>query len=314
MRATRRAQDEVGSEAARDPCVYIGRVIATAKGSGDPILFVAMSHTLESIAPGVYAWLADTPRHGQPNSGVVVAADGLTVIDTLTTPAQAAPLAESLAALTELPVRRVVFTSSHLESAGGSTVFPLAAIYGTGQTSDHLDQEPNPDVWRRLHPEHAAGFSDLQTRPVTHTVTEPAHLCPASIAIPVSGQQLENLVVQVPSTNLVFAGAVAAFGVTPLGFDADFPAWIATLEAIKTWGELIVPGLGTVGGHEDVSVLQEYLQACVDASGIVGNLKSGPWTAWPDSRFHEVNIERASRFAAGDPSPPDSYRRILGLL
>lgn len=272
-----------------------------------------MDYSLEPLGPGVFAWLTGSPRHGAPNAGVVVAADGLTVVDVLTTPGQAFALRHAIDAVTELPVRRVVLSGSHVAHVGGASVFPLAAVYGSAQTSDHLDQPPNPGVWERLHPEHAGEFGDVAGRPVTHTVAEAAHLCPATIAVPVVGQQFENLVVQVPSVNVVFAGAVASFGVTPLGFEADFVHWIDTLEALKAWGEIIVPGHGTVGGHEEITALQDYLRACIVADGSVERLESGPWDTWTDGRFHEVNVERAARLAAGDNDPPESYRRLLGL-
>ena len=79
-------------------------------------------------------------------------------------------------------------------------------------------------------------FADLTTRPVSHTVLQPAHLCPASIALPVGGFQFENLAVQVPGADVVFLGALARFGTTPLAFDADFDRWIETLHTARTWG------------------------------------------------------------------------------
>ena len=51
--------------------------------------------SLDLLDTGVYAWLADGPRHGRSNAGVVVDADGITVIDTLCTPVQAGPLLEA---------------------------------------------------------------------------------------------------------------------------------------------------------------------------------------------------------------------------
>ena len=79
----------------------------------------AMAGSLTPIAAGVYAWLDDRPGHGHSNAGVVIAADGVTVIDSLTTPGQAEPLAAAIAGLTDSPVRRLVFTGSHIDFVGG---------------------------------------------------------------------------------------------------------------------------------------------------------------------------------------------------
>ncbi len=266
--------------------------------------------SLIPLAPGVYAWMADGSSHSDTNSGVVIAADGITIVDAGPTPAASAGVAEAVAELTALPVRRLVLSGSHIDVCGGGTAFPLAAVYGTPQTSHHLDQEPNPDVWQRLHP--SSDFTDIVTRPVSHTIAEAAHVCPASIAIPVPGPQFESLVVQVPSAGVVFAGAVAAFGQVPLGYEADFPRWIETLEQMKAWGEIIVPAHGPAGGHEELSTLQDYLQACVDARGDRSRMGSGPWDAWVHAEFTAVNVERAAMLADGDPGPPPSLIAILG--
>lgn len=261
----------------------------------------------------MYSWLYDDVSHDTTNCGVVLAEDGITVIDTGLVPSAAKPLVDELEALTPLPIRRLALTGSHIDLVGGTSAFPLPAVYGSGQTSAHLDQEANPEVWARLHPGHAEELALVETRPVTHTVTEAAHLCPASIAVPCSGPQFENLVVQVPGANVVFAGALATFGVVPLGFDADFPAWIATLEVMADWGELFVPAHGPIGGTEELSDLADYLRACVAAQGDVSSMAAGPWDTWAHSSYTPINVERAAMLAAGDPTPPPSLRALLGL-
>ena len=268
---------------------------------------------LVDLAPGVYAWLPETSETTHAtNAGVVIAEDGVTVIDTGPTPSVATPLAEAIGELTPIPVRRLVVTGSHIDLVGGCTSFPLAAIYGSGQTSDHLDQPANPDAWKRLHVELSSEFDGLATRPVSHVIGEPAHLCPASIAVPVSGPQFENLCVQVPAANVVFTGCVASFGSVPLGFEADFPAWIETLGRLASLGELFVPAHGPVGGVEELSELSDYLSACIEAGGDPTTLRDGPWFTWENQHFHEINVERAHRLASGDPSPPASMLRLLG--
>ncbi len=269
--------------------------------------------SLVHLAPGVYSWLHDETDHANTNSGVVVAEDGLTVVDPGLAPSSSDKLADALRDLTPLPVKRVVLSGSHIDLVGGSTSFPLAAVYGSAQTSAHLDQEPNPDVWKRLYPFHQDEFDELVTRPVTHTVTEAAHLCAASIVVPTRGLQFENLAVQVPGANVVFAGGVASFGTVPLGFEADFPAWISALDALGEWGELFVPSHGQIGGVEELVGLRNYLEACLAAQGSPSHMADGPWTSWSDQQFTPINVERAKMLADGDPSPPPSLLALLGM-
>lgn len=271
------------------------------------------SYELVPLAGGVFAWLADTPSHSHPNSGVVIAEDGLTIIDAGLCPVLAAPLAQRLAELTPLPIKRLVTTGSHIDVVGGSTAFPLAAVYGSAQTSDHLDQEPNRAAWQTLHPTYAGELAELQTRPVTHTVAEAAHLCPASIAIPLGGPQFENLAVQVPGANVVFTGLLASFGSVPLGFEADFTSWIQSLEMLATHGEIFVPSHGPIGGVEELDDLRNYLTACIEAKGSVSALAAGPWNDWQNQAFTQINVERAHMLSQGDPTPPPSMLSLLGL-
>ena len=271
------------------------------------------SYEILQLAGGVYAWLADEPSHSFANSGVVIASDGMTVIDAGLAPSVSSGLAAALEQLSGLPIKRLVATGSHIEVVGGSSSFPLAAVYGSGQTSDHLDQPPNPAVWQKLHPGFDAEFAELTTRPVTHTVAEAAHLCPASIAVPLGGPQFESLAVQVPSANVVFTGLLASFGITPLGFEADFEAWIVSLEQLATFGEIFVPAHGGIGGREELDDLRNYLEACLAAKGDMASMASGPWDSWTYQEFTRVNVERAHMLINGDPSPPPAMLAMLGM-
>ena len=271
--------------------------------------------SLIELAPGVFAYVQEPSGHGCTNAGVVLDEDGLTVIDTLLAPAHAAGLHAALEPL-GLPVRRAVYTSSHVEFVGGSSVFWMAARYGRSQTSAMLDQPPNLAALQRLHPRFAADLAALEeapTRPVSHTVDTAAWLSARACALPSGGQQLENLVVLVPEAEVLFAGAMCCFGVTPNAFDGDPEAWADALGDLGELAPTIVPGIGPVGSPADVLALQAYLYAVVDAASGGDAIPAGPWDAWPDRHLDEVNIERAALLAQGDHRPPPSLLRMLGL-
>ncbi len=267
--------------------------------------------SLTALAPGVYAWLEQPHGIGRPNAGVVVDQDGLTVIDTLMVPSQSARLA---AAVSELgrPVARVVLTSGHIEFAGGTARFPLAAVYGSALTSDQLDQPPNIGAYKAFMPDFAEEFQDLQTRPVSHIVDDPVMLTPAVEVIPVHGYTPGNLLVRVPAADILFAGGMCSFGVTPLAFQGDPEAWARTLNSVADLAETIVPGHGPVGGPAEVQELQAYLLSCAEANGDPRALPAGPWDRWPNRELDEINVERAHLLARGDDSIPPSMLRAVG--
>lgn len=272
-----------------------------------------MASGLTVLAQGVLAWLAPEPGHGRPNAGVVVDGDGITVIDTLMVPSQWEPFAAAVEAF-ELPIRRVVLSSSQIPYVGGSARFRQAAVYGTGRTSDLLDLPANVAGYRRLHPDFAAELDDeLVTRPVTHTVDVAAALTPALQLFPLDGPSPGNLVAAAPGAGICFAGALCSFGATPLGFEADFEAWSAALDEVAALAPRIVPGVGPVGGTEEVRALQDYLHACLAAAGDVDRLAPGPWDGWSEPAFHAVNVERAALAAAGDERVPEAMLRLIGL-
>jgi cyclase len=270
--------------------------------------------SLDVLAPGVLVWLQPSPRFGCPNAGVVVDEDGLTVVDTLMVRSQWEPFGQAVDELGRR-VRRVVLTSSHIEFCGGTSRFRMAAVYGTRQISAHLDQPANLDGYRRLLPEFADEFEDdLATRPVTHVVTEPALLTAAVVAVPTTGQMAENLVVHVPGADVVFAGAMCSFGVTPLAFQGDPAAWADALDRLVDLAPIVVPGHGRLGGEEEVRDLQAYLRACVAAAGDPTRLGHGPWDGWSHREHDVVNVERAAQVAAGEADEvPPSMLRLAGL-
>ena len=266
---------------------------------------------LVEIADDVFVW-SGAGRLDAPNAGVVVEDDGITVIDSLLVASQAAELAAALEQFVR-PVRRLVLTASHVPFVGGSAVFKLAAVYGSTVTSTNLDLPPNVAGYQHLFPAHAHEFDGLVTRRVSHVVTQAAWLTAKVVAAPLPGHQAQNLVVQVPHANVVFAGALCSFGARPLGFEADYAAWLASLGQLVEWGEVIVPGVGPVGDASDVATFASYLAACIDGGEGECELVDGPWATWEHQEFDPVNIERAAIVARGDDVPPPRALALFGM-
>jgi cyclase len=281
---------------------------------------------LTSVVPGAFAWLPSDaasgptagPVPGTPNAGVIIDADGLTLVDTLAVPSQYEPFGDAVDALAEqagVPIRRVVLTSSTIDAVGGTSRFWQAAFYGTRQVSSHLDQPPQVEVLRRIYPELAAELpEDLRTHPVTHVVAEPALISAAVQVTPVRGPLDQCLVASVPAAGVVFAGAAASFGMAPLCYQGDPGGWADDLDLVLQLGSVVVPGHGPVGGPDDVRALQGYLRACVSAAAAGRTaLEAGPWEMWSARDNDQINVERAAIVAAGGDDVPPTMLARAGL-
>jgi cyclase len=267
--------------------------------------------TLHEIADGVYVWLQPGGESGVSNAGVIRDWDGLTVVDTLMVRSQWEPFAAAVDAL-DAPVKRVVLTHAHIDHVGGTNAFRKAMVLGSPATSALLDQEMPLDAYKAFMPAFADEFDDLAesgTRPVSHLVDSPAQLTPRVEILPATGHTSGDLMLLVADADVLFAGDLCFFGVTPLAFQGDPQTWADVLDAVADLAEVIVPGHGPLGGATEVRELQSYLRHCV-----AGAIPPGPWDAWPERAERDaINIEKAEMLRHGDDGIPPAMLKAIGL-
>ena len=193
--------------------------------------------TLDEIADKVWVWIQPGGESGVSNAGVIDDEDGLTVVDTLMVQSQWGPFASAVKRLGR-PVKRVVLTHAHIDHVGGTTAFRNAMVLGSPMTSALLDQPMPVDAYKAFMPAFAEGFDELAvlgTRPVSHLVDEAAQLTTRIEILPARGHTDGDLMVLVADCDVLFAGDLCFFGVTPLAFQGDPAAWADVLGVL---GEL----------------------------------------------------------------------------
>ena len=211
--------------------------------------------TLREIADRVWVWLQPGGESGVSNAGVVADDDGLTVIDTLMVRSQWEPFAAAVKSLGST-VKRVVLTHAHIDHVGGTTAFRNAMVLGSPMTSDLLDQAMPVDAYKAFMPAFAEGFDELAvvgTRPVSHVVDDAAQLTTRIELLPARGHTDGDLMVLIADSDVLFAGDLCFFGVTPLAFQGDPAAWANVLDVVGELAATIVPGHGPIGGAAEVA-------------------------------------------------------------
>jgi cyclase len=276
-----------------------------------------MAIALNEIADGVFAWIQPDGESGVSNAGVVLDDDGITVIDTLMVRSQWEPFAAAVHKLGG-PIRRVILTHAHIDHVGGTRAFPMSGVYASPQTSGLLEGEMPVDAYKAFMPAFTDEFDELAeigTRQVTHLITDAAQLTSRIEVLPASGHTAGDVMVLVADVDVLFAGDLCFFGVTPLAFQGDPATWADVLDAVAELADVIVPGHGPVGSAAQVRELQEYLRHCVAvASGALGAIPPGPWDAWRERDPRDaINIERAALIAEERDEIPPAMLKALGF-
>ncbi|WP_368499017.1 MBL fold metallo-hydrolase [Herbiconiux sp. A18JL235] len=193
--------------------------------------------------------------------GVVVAAGGLTVIDTRNNPAEARELVADVGARFEAPIVAVVNTHAHYDHSFGNqhlaSLDGRPPIYGHAMIARHYADHEAPRleaVQRDPQREPDKSWGEVMLTPPTVEVERAVTIEPGGRPVRLQplprGHTDTDLAVLVPDSRVWFVGDVIEESGPPMFGSGSFPLeWPAALDALLALiepGDVIVPGHGAV--------------------------------------------------------------------
>jgi cyclase len=214
---------------------------------------------LETVAPGVHAWVQPDGSWWLNNSGVVAGDDGVLIVDTCATaPRTRRFLAAVDAANGGAPIRLAVNTHQHGDHTYGNSLLPATTvIIGHALMREGLRVDPVidgcPPFWSPV-----PDWGDVTRRLPDVTVD-------AGMTVHLGGRRVEllhpggpahttgDLVAWLPQERVLYSGDLVFAGLTPLVFMGSVPGalaavdWLAALQPA-----VVVPGHGPVLTGADI--------------------------------------------------------------
>jgi glyoxylase-like metal-dependent hydrolase (beta-lactamase superfamily II) len=202
----------------------------------------------DQLSEHAYAYTAE----GDPNTGVVIGADAVMVIDTQATPVMAQDVIRRLRTVTDKPIKYVVLTHYHAVRVLGASGYRAEHIIASRDTYELIAERGEADMASEI-----ARFPRLfQAVESVPGLTWPTLVFEKRLTLWLGKLQVELLqlgrghtkgdtVVWLPQEKILFSGDLVEYAATPYTGDAYLTDWPATLDAIAALDpHQLVPGRG----------------------------------------------------------------------
>jgi glyoxylase-like metal-dependent hydrolase (beta-lactamase superfamily II) len=256
-------------------CLAFGLLLVGSVG-GFTVLAQTPELKLTQVSPNTYyaegLFALGTPLNQNfiSNAGVVIAPEGVVVIDALGSPALAQRLIEEINTITNKPITHVIVTHYHADHVYGLQAFRDlgATIIAQEQGQVYLTSD-TARLRLEISREELAPWIDEQTR-----LQAADQWISADQTVILSGWPFDlmkvgpahtpdDLAVYVPKEDVLFAGDLMFQGRIPFVGNADSEGWISSLNRlIKLSPSAVVPGHGpfSTDPAQDLQFTRDYLQ------------------------------------------------------
>ncbi len=256
-------------------CLAFGLLVAGSVAS-----FATLAQTpqlkLTQVSPNTYyaegLFALGTPLNQNfiSNAGVVLAPEGVVVIDALGSPALAQRLIEEINIITQKPITHVIVTHYHADHVYGLQAFRDvgAIIIAQEQGKVYLTSD-TARLRLEVSREELAPWINEQTRLqaadqwISTDQTVMLSGWPFELMKVGPAHTPDDLAVYVPKEDILFAGDLMFQGRIPFVGNADSAGWISSLNRlIKLAPGAAVPGHGplSIDPSKDLQFTRDYLQ------------------------------------------------------
>jgi glyoxylase-like metal-dependent hydrolase (beta-lactamase superfamily II) len=210
------------------------------------------------------------------NIGLILGRAEVAVIDTRSTYAQAREIQEHIRELTGDPVGVVIDTHGHFDHVFGNGIFRPATIWGHERCVTFMVR--NGEARKRTIAIEEPTLADELAEIV---IDPPDRIFATHARVEVGGREVmlrylgrghtdHDVVVEVPGTDVIFAGDLLENGNVPFFGDAyplDWPATAAALAVrVREGSGVVVPGHGDRGDRAFADAQTASLEALADAA------------------------------------------------
>jgi glyoxylase-like metal-dependent hydrolase (beta-lactamase superfamily II) len=270
---------------------------------------------VEPLAEGVLLFRPVDTARPRTNALAIEQADGWIVVESQPSPEAAREMLAVLRARSPKPIRYLVLSHPHAESAGGASAFPDTTIVVASLAAHEALSDPAHDFGGVLRARTKGEWVDpprrLPTLASNSTIDLLDAVNPVRVAPMRPAHSKGNLLVVLPKSAVTYMGPLFYRDRNPYVAHGDVSAWLATWNGmIASWDvERLVPLHGDPGSVDDLKPLRDtfaWLRGQIHEAFVEGVATDGI-PAWVTERpgfaerfdvaadrpFHRTMVERA---------------------
>lgn len=259
---------------------------------------------LREVSPGIHAYVQLDGSWGLNNTGFLVGADGVVVIDTCFTERRSRAFLGAVRSVTDKPLRTLVNTHHHGDHTHGNWLLPEATIIGHDLCRSSVIESGH--AAKGLFP--GVEWGDIPVTPPFVTFADRLHVHVDDLRVELlflgPAHTTNDVVAWIPERGVLFAGDLVFNGGTPFVVMGSVSGSVAAIERLLALSpDIVVPGHGDVCGADVIGQQLDYLRFVeVLARDAVSSGATpleaaqscdlGPFAAWHDAERIVGNLHR----------------------